>query len=240
MQLKIYKDNNELSANAARQIIDLVKQKPNAALCLAAGDTPRLTYRMTADMAASEQVDFSKVTFIGLDEWVGIPPENAGSCKYFLYHNVFDLLQIKESQIHVFNALSNDLDNECTKMDATIGLVGGIDLMLVGIGMNGHIGFNEPGVSFDLYSHYIDLDETTQKVGQKYFSETTKLPQGITLGLRHFLEARQGILIANGAKKAEVIKKAVQEPVTNQLPASIIQQHVNGWVMVDEEAASLL
>lgn len=236
MLLKIYRDYNELSANAAAQIIELVKRKPNAVLCLAAGDTPRLTY----EMVAKEKVDFSNVTFIGLDEWVGIPPENEGSCHYFLYNNLFKPLQIAEKQIHVFDALTDDLAGECKKMDKVIMEAGGIDLILVGIGMNGHIGFNEPGVSFDLYSHVIDLDENTQKVGQKYFREAMTLKNGITLGLKHFLEADTAILLANGTKKAGVIQKAVNGALTNELPASIIQKHKNGWVMLDEEAASLI
>lgn len=240
MQLKIFSDYNELSAHAAGEIIDLVKRKPDAVLCLAAGDTPRLTYEMVAKKAAAQKVDFSKVTFIGLDEWVGIPPENEGSCNYFLYNNLFTPLQIPGTQIHLFDALSDDLAAACKKMDTTVLQAGGIDLMLVGIGMNGHIGFNEPGVAFDLYSHVIDLDENTRQVGQKYFREAMPLRKGITLGLQHFLEAGTAIVIANGIKKSGVIQKAVNGPVTNELPASIIQKHPNGLVMIDEEAASLI
>ena len=105
-------------------------------------------------------------------------------------------------KIHLFNALADDLAGECKKMDGVVAKAGGIDLMLVGIGMNGHIGFNEPGVSFELYSHVIDLDENTQKVGQKYFFEEMKLQKGITLGLQHFLEAGTAIVLANGIKKS--------------------------------------
>jgi glucosamine-6-phosphate isomerase len=240
MLLKIYRDYNELSADAAGEIVDLVKRKPDAVLCLAAGDTPRLTYEMVAKKAGSQKVDFSKVTFIGLDEWVGVSPENEGSCHYFLYNNLFTPLRISATQIHLFNALTDDLAAACKKMDTTVLQAGGIDLILVGIGMNGHIGFNEPGVSFDLYSHVIDLDENTQQVGQKYFREAVPLRKGITLGLQHFLEADTAILIANGIKKSGVIQKAVNGPLTNELPASIIQKHRNSLVMVDEEAASLI
>lgn len=240
MQPKIFSDYTELSAKAAGEIIDLVRRKPDAVLCLAAGDTPRLTYEMVAKTAGAQKVDFSKVTFIGLDEWVGIPPENEGSCQYFLYNYLFTPLHVPGAQIHLFNALTDDLAAACKKMDTTIQQAGSIDLMLVGIGMNGHIGFNEPGVAFDLYSHVIDLDENTQQVGQKYFREAMPLRKGITLGLQHFLEADTAILIANGIKKSGVIQKAVNGPVTNELPASIIQKHRNGLVMLDDEAASLI
>jgi glucosamine-6-phosphate isomerase len=239
MELQIYKDYAELSDKTADLIIEQVKQKPNSVLCLAAGDTPKLTYENVVKKAAEQKVDFSRCTLVGLDEWVGIRPVNPGSCHFFLRHHLFDPLQLASSQIYTFNALSNVFE-ECRKMDELIKSKGGIDLMLVGIGLNGHIGFNEPGVSFDLYSHVVDLDETTQSVGQKYFAEKTALPRGITLGLKHFHRARKAILIANGQKKAAIIQKAVQGPVHVDIPASIIQEHLNGWVMLDEEAASLI
>src|SRR5438045_858479 len=125
-------------------------------------------------------------------------------------------------------------------MDDYIFHHGPIDLMIVGIGMNGHIGFNEPGISFSLYSHIADLDETTTTVGQKYFDSPAKLKQGLTLGLRHLLESRKLILLANGRKKAEVIQKTVEGKVSNNFPASIVQQHPNCVLMIDEEAGALL
>lgn len=240
MELKIYKDYQHLSEAASDLIIDTIKQNPHAVICLASGDTPRLTCRLFVEKVTDDDVDLSKVTFIGLDEWVGIPLENEGSCHYFFQHELFEQLTLQHSQIHLFDALSNDLANECARMDKIIHEKGGIDLMVVGIGMNGHIGFNEPGLSFDNYSHVIDLDETTVSVGQKYFSAAAILHKGITIGLKHLTESREVILLANGAKKAEVIKSTVEGEVTNAFPASIMQTHANGLVMVDEEAAGLL
>jgi galactosamine-6-phosphate isomerase len=240
MQLNIYKDYNTLSLHAATEIIDVVKKKPDAVLCLAAGDTPRLTYSLMAKKAADEKVDFTRCTFIGLDEWVGIPPENEGSCHFYLQSHLFKPLHISSPQIHLFNAMSEDPIQECRTMDKIISEKGGIDLMLVGVGMNGHIGFNEPGVLFDNYSHVIDLDATTQSIGQKYFNQPASLQKGITLGLKHLLQAGKVILIANGIKKAEVIRKALEEEINTAMPASIIQTHPQGMVMIDEEAGSLL
>ena len=125
-------------------------------------------------------------------------------------------------------------------MDKFIGEKNGIDIMLVGIGMNGHIGFNEPGASFVNLSHVIELDEITKSVGQKYFTEKMELGKGITIGFKHLLNAKKVFLMANGSKKAEVIKKTVERPVTENFPASIMQQHENGVILVDDEAASLL
>ncbi|MFC0772613.1 glucosamine-6-phosphate deaminase [Terrimonas alba] len=240
MELKVYPGYTALSDAAADETIELIKGKPNAVICFASGDTPRLTCQLLVQKAKSQQVDTGKIVFIGLDEWVGIPLSNEGSCHYFFRHEVFEPLSLLPAQTHLFDAMSNNLDNECRKMDTIIAKNGGIDLMIVGIGMNGHIGFNEPGVSFHNYSHVIDLDETTLMVGQKYFKTTVALQQGITLGLQHLLESRKAILIANGNKKAEVIKKTVEGKVTNKFPASIMQIHLNGFVMVDEGAASLL
>lgn len=240
MQLNVYKDYDTLSRHAADEIIELVKRKPEAVLCMASGDTPRLTCTLMVKKALDEKVDFTRCTFIGLDEWVGIPPENEGSCHYFFRHLVITPLHLAPEQIYLFDALAKDLVHECKTMDEIIERKGGIDLMLVGIGMNGHIGFNEPGVSVDLYAHVIDLDEETQAVGQKYFRSQTSLAQGITLGLGHLLEARRVMLLANGIKKAEVIRKALEEAITPHLPASIIRNHHNGCVMLDEGAASAL
>ena len=240
MQLHICENYEALSAEAATEIIELVKQKPHAVLCLASGDTPRLTYAMTAKMATDDSVDFTRCTFIGLDEWMGIPPDNEGSCHYFLQHQVFEPLNISNDRIHLFDGLSANPEEECRKMDKIISDKGGIDLMVVGIGMNGHIGFNEPAESFGQYSRVVELGESTKLVGQKYFRQQTSLARGITLGLNHLLESKKAILVANGTKKADVIRKALKEKITPHLPASILRNHSNGLVILDRAAASML
>ncbi|WP_152267625.1 6-phosphogluconolactonase [Agriterribacter humi] len=240
MQLTIFKDYNALSQQAADEIIALVKRKPDAVLCLASGSTPLLTCQLLTEKALTQNIDFSRCIFIGLDEWVGIPPENEGSCAFFFHNQVFKQLNFSSSRIHLFNALSENLARECETMDNVIVENGGIDLMLVGVGMNGHIGFNEPGVSFDLYAHVAKLDETTTSVGQKYFREATELRQGITLGLKHLLESKKVLMLANGNKKAAIIQRAIEGEITNQLPASIIRRHPNSTVMIDEDVAAML
>ena len=240
MQISIYQDYEALSWHAADTIMEFVGQHPGAVLCLAAGDTPRLAYQLIAESAAEGKADFRRCTFVGLDEWVGIPPETEGSCHYFLRRHLFDPLQIPEDAIHLFDGLSDDLDYECKKMNEIISAKGGIDLMLVGVGINGHIGLNEPGVSPHLYAHVVELDSATQTMGQKYFKQQTPLTRGITLGLKHLLEARKVILIANGTRKAEIIRQALEGPVTPDLPASIIRMHRDSRVMLDEAAAAAL
>jgi galactosamine-6-phosphate isomerase len=240
MKVTIYKDYEALSEAAAAIMINAIKQKPAAVLCLASGHTPLLTCQLFVKKVVAEKINLSQVTILSLDEWVGVTPENKGSCHHFFYTTVFNPLQLSPNQFHVFNALADDLQNECAKMDTIIADRGGIDLMIVGIGMNGHIGFNEPGVSFTNYSHVIDLDETTIAIGQKYFTEATTISKGITIGLQHLMNAKEVLLLANGSKKAGVVKQTIEGPVTKNFPASIMQQHSNGSILIDEEAASLL
>jgi galactosamine-6-phosphate isomerase len=240
MEIKIYKDYEALSDSTSDEILEAVKKNPTATLCLASGDTPRLAYSLAANKASTNGVDFSRCTFVALDEWLDIPPDNTGSCQFFLRHLLFDPLHIPETNIHFFDALSADPQEECKKMNDVISRQGGIDLMVIGIGMNGHVGFNEPGQSFEQYAHVVDLDETSKMVGQKYFQESTRLSKGLTLGLRHMLEAKKVLLIASGLKKAEIIKKTIEEQIGPRIPSTSIRSHANSYVMVDEEAASAL
>lgn len=240
MQTAIFESPEKLAHEASRKIIELVSLKPNAVLCLAGGETPRLTYQYLTAAAQKRNIDFSAVQWISLDEWVGIPPSNPGSCFYFLQQALFTPLAVNPSNIHFFDAMTADLLVECERINAKINHWQGIDLILVGIGMNGHIGFNEPGVDAALAAHVIELDAVTQQVGQKYFTENTCLQKGITLGISQLMQARIAILIAAGVNKASVIKKAVEEPLSKWVPASYIQAHANAWVMLDAGAASAL
>jgi galactosamine-6-phosphate isomerase len=240
MQVRIFKDNPALSVYAADEMLTLLKENPSAVICMASGDSPALTCGLFVKKAITEKIDVSKFFFIGLDEWVGLPPGMAGSCRHDFQQRIIAPLDLSSSQYHFFNAMADDLKNECAAMDKIIRDKGGIDLMVVGIGMNGHIGFNEPGTDFNLLSHVTELDETTIRVGQKYFSQPVTLKKGITLGPAHLMAARKVFMLANGTGKAPVIKKAVEEKISPALPASIMQQHSNGFILVDEEAGSLL
>jgi glucosamine-6-phosphate isomerase len=240
MTITVFDNAEMLAEKAARIIIDLVVYKPNAVLCLAGGETPRLTYAHLTALAKSEKINFSGVEFVSLDEWVGIPPSNTGSCYYFLNETVFEILGVQKEKIHFFNSMANNLPAECERINSIISELGGIDLMLVGVGMNGHIGFNEPGIAADLFAHVVDLDITTQQVGQKYFSSNTALSKGISLGMAQFMQSDTVLLLATGSKKAAIIKKALQENISAVIPASYIRAHQNAFVLLDSEAAGLL
>lgn len=240
MEVLVFKDYEALSAAAANQMLDLIRSDPYAVLCLASGSSPLRAYQCFADAVQKEQLDCSKCTIIALDEWLGVSPEDSGSCHYFLSENLLNPLNIPTRNVHLFDGLTTDPEAECEKINRFITQIGGIDLMIVGVGMNGHIGFNEPGTPTDNYAHVIDLDEITRTVGQKYFDKPTLLQKGITMGLRNLLEAKKAILMANGSKKAEIIHKTVEGKVSTELPSSIMQNHTNALIMIDEEAAGKL
>lgn len=240
MRILRFKNYEELSGYAADFIVDSIKNKPNLVLCMASGSTPALTCDLLVQKLKEEQVDSSKFTFLGLDEWVGLPPTNTGSCHFFFHKRIFEPLQLSSSQYFLFNALANDLESECAKMDKVIADKGGIDIMIVGIGMNGHIGFNEPGTSFTALSHVAELDEITKSVGQKYFDGPVELAKGITIGFGHLMNTKKVFLMANSSNKAEVIKKTIEGPVTENFPASIMQKNNDGYILIDEAAGSLL
>jgi galactosamine-6-phosphate isomerase len=235
-----FRNYEELSAYAANEIANAIRENPTITLCMASGHTPALTAELLAKQLLAEKIDYSQITFLGLDEWVGLPKENEGSCHYFFRTKLFEPLQLQSSQYFLFDAMADDLGAACKKMDSIIADKGGIDIMLVGIGMNGHIGFNEPGTPFNKLCHIAELDDTTKTVGQKYFKEKTVLHQGITIGLGHLMNAKKVFLKADGKRKAGVIQKTVEGEITESFPASIMQQHANGFVIIDEEAASLL
>jgi glucosamine-6-phosphate deaminase len=235
-----YSDYNTLSRAGADLILKVLRVKPEGLICIASGDTPKgVCDCLVADVRAGK-ADFSNCTFVGLDEWVGMDEHDEGSCKHFIYGSLFVPLGLRPEQIVYFDAKAADLEAECAGVNAFIESRGGLDVMLLGVGMNGHLGLNEPGTPFDAYAHVSELDETTKTVGQKYFARKTLLSRGVTLGLRHFQEAGLPILMANGARKAEIIQKALQGPVSTEIPASIVQTLPHALALLDVAAAEKL
>lgn len=240
MKMIVSENYDAMSEQAARLIIEYVNRKPDALICLAAGSTPLGTFARLREAAAQKDISFESCRFVSLDEWVGLDGKTEGSCKMTLYDHFFAPLAIREDQIQFFDGLSTDLQKECDKMDAFISNHGRVDLFLLGVGMNGHLGFNEPGVSFELLSHVIDLDMVTKTVSVKYFDEQLDLKQGITIGIGHMMKAETVIVIADGSKKADIIAKSFQGEVTNEVPASALQLHPNVFLCLDEPAARLM
>ena len=238
MKILTHKNYDEMCRAAADIIVNQVKQKPDSLFCLTSGDTPAGIYKLLVRYANEGKVDFSQCYFVGLDEWVGMDKNDAGSCTNFLYETFFTPARINPAQMMVFDAKAANLDASCAAMDSFIKARGPLAIMLVGVGMNGHIGLNEPGVDFNSYAHHSPLAPITIEVGQKYFKQQTKLTEGITLGLKHLQEANIPMLLASGSKKAPIIAKALQGSVTNEVPASIFQTLESAYVMLDEDAAA--
>ncbi|WP_435355155.1 glucosamine-6-phosphate deaminase [Emticicia sp. SJ17W-69] len=238
MQIQTFQNPEQLAIHTAQFIIDLVRNNPKATLILTSGDTPVLTYKKIVELA--QPADFEEVTIIGLDEWVGIPATSEGSCRYIVEENLLKPLKIGPKQYTFFDSISNDLQAECERVDKLLFEKGGADLIIVGVGVNGHIGLNEPGTSFDNYCHVSDLAEITITVGQKYFTENTTLTQGITIGLKHLLEAKSAILIATGERKADILKETVEQEPNTELPATVFKLHSNSYIWLDEAAAKLI
>jgi glucosamine-6-phosphate isomerase len=240
MKVNIFSTYNEMSAATADFLIAHVLQKPNALLCLASGDTPTGTLKNLVNAAQQHQADFSQSDFVGLDEWVGMDKSIEGSCQHYIYTNFFDLLKIPQEKIKFFNAKAHDLRAECRVIDKFIADKDQIDLLLVGVGVNGHIGLNEPGSAFDTLCHVVPLAESTKKGAEKYFNDSKVLKEGITIGLAHMLKAKTVIVIASGAKKSAIIRQIIEGPVTESVPGSVLQRHPNVHFFIDQEAASAL
>ncbi len=240
MELIRFKDHAQLSGYVAGEVVTALQKKPSLTICLASGHTPALACELLVEQLLQQQVNYSGLFLLGLDEWVGLGAETEGGCQHFFRKKLVEPLQLRETQYHFFNALNSSLEQECAGMDAVIAQRGPIDIMIVGIGMNGHIGFNEPGTPFTSLSHSIQLAEITKTIGKKYFTGNVPLEKGITIGLGHLMNSHTVYLMANGAQKAGVIQQAVTGPVSPSFPASIMQIHGNGFVLVDEEAGTLV
>ena len=240
MKIKVYRNHDEMSRAAADLIADYVRKEPAALLCLPSGDTPTQIFEFLKQDVVEGKVHFNDCSFVGLDEWAGMSESDESSCRHYMDQNLFKPLAVEPNRVHFFNGASPDLDQECRRINEFIRDRGPIDLMMVGLGLNGHVGLNEPGVNFEWYSHISNLDEKTKSTAQKYFKEETYLTCGITLGPRHLLESKVAVLIASGAKKAEIVAQALEGKIDNEVPASIIQRHPNAYVFLDGDAAGSL
>ena len=237
MNVEIVEDYQALSATVAQSIIDTLKRKPDALICIAGGDTPLGVFDELVHAHQQGQVDFSRAAFVGLDEWLGLGKADKGSCREMVWGHFFNHLPLREHQICFFDGLTTDPAQECRRVDDYIAAHHGIDILVLGIGMNGHIGFNEPGVAIDTDCHIVNLDEVTQAVSVKYFDRQRSVKQGISLGMKTILAAKAIILMASGEKKARIIAQTVQADINAALPATLLKPHPQLRVIVDKPAA---
>lgn len=231
------KNYEELSRQAANLIVAQVQLKPNAVLGLATGGSPVGAYEVIQKRYEQGDVDFSEVTTINLDEYRGISRAHEQSYWHFMHEHLFDHVNVPEDHIFVPDGENLNGEEVCRAYEKVIRQAGGIDLQLLGIGLDGHIGFNEPADHFEMDTHLVDLTESTIEANKRFFANREEVPrQAYTMGIRSIFQAKKIVLIANGAGKADILRQAFTGPVTPQIPASILQLHSDVTLIADEEA----
>ena len=243
MRIVIRKNYEEMSKTAAEIVSSLIKRKPDCILGLATGSTPIGLYKELIRMHKEENLDFSNVKTFNLDEYYGLSPTHPQSYRYFMDENLFNHINIKKENTNIPDGLTkiDEIDNFCENYEKTIKESGGIDLQILGIGRDGHIGFNEPGSPLTSKTRLVALNKQTIKDNSRFFEKIEDVPKfALTMGIGTILEAKEIILLANGKKKSEIIAEAIEGPVTSMVSASFLQFHNRVTVIIDEEAGSLL
>ena len=237
--MKIYKakDYKDMSRKAANIISAQVIMKPNCVLGLATGSTPIGTYDQLVEWYNKGDLDFSEVTTVNLDEYKGLPRTNDQSYYYFMHQHLFDRVNIDPERTNVPNGMEPDAEKECGRYEELIRSLGGVDLQLLGLGHNGHIGFNEPAADFAVTTHGVDLTESTIEANKRFFESEDDVPrQAYTMGIKNIMQAKKILIVVNGENKADIVERAFFGPVTPEVPASILQLH-NDVTLVGDEAA---
>ena len=235
------KDYQDMSRKAANIISAQITLKPNCVLGLATGSTPEGLYAELIRRYENGDLDFSLVSSVNLDEYRGLSPENDQSYRYFMHKNLFDHVNIRPEDTFVPDGLDPDADHACARHEEAIRSLGGIDLQLLGLGNNGHIGFNEPDSVFEKETHCVNLTQSTIDANARFFSSKEDVPtQAYTMGIGTIMLAKKILVIVNGEKKADIVAKAFFGPVTPEVPASILQMHPDVTVVGDEAAFSKL
>ncbi|WP_066506762.1 glucosamine-6-phosphate deaminase [Abyssisolibacter fermentans] len=241
MKIIVVDNYNEMSKKAANIIASCIVLKPNSVLGLATGSTPLGVYKELIKLYENSDVDFSNVCTFNLDEYYGITKDNDQSYSYYMKENFFKHVNLKEENTHIPDGTCKNVDTMCQSYEDIIKQHGGIDVQILGIGQNGHIGFNEPDDKFVADTHLVKLKEDTVNANSRFFETIEDVPkEAVSMGIKAIMKAKKIILIANGINKAEAIYKTIKEDVTPEVPASILQFHSDVTVIVDKEAASKL
>ncbi len=239
MRLYRAKDYNDMSRKAANIISAQIILKPDCVLGLATGSTPIGTYQQLIARYQEGDLDFSQVRTANLDEYRGLTRDNDQSYYYFMYHNLFKEVNIDMANTNIPDGTNPDSAAEAARYDQVIRDLGGVDLQLLGMGHNGHIGFNEPGDAFDKGTHCVDLQPSTIEANKRFFASIDDVPkQAYTMGIQTIMSARKILLLVSGAEKAEILHKALCGPITPHVPASVLQLHNDVTVVADEAALS--
>lgn len=240
MNVIVVNNFDRMSEEAAKLLVAQVRTKPGSVLGLATGSTPLGVYKLLAEYHQAG-VDFSRVITFNLDEYIGLAPDHPQSYRYYMEENLFSKINIKQENTHVPSGIAPDLEAECRRYEEAIRQAGGIDLQLLGIGSNGHIGFNEPGTPFDSTTQIVDLTESTIRDNSRFFDSPDEVPtQAVSMGIKSIMQAKSIVLIASGGSKADAVCAAVHGPVTPEVPASVLQLHPSVTIVVDQAAGGRL
>ena len=229
-----------LSKQAAKDTAQIMKAATKPLICVASGDSPVGLYKELVHKNETENLDVNNWFFVGLDEWLGMNKTDEGSCQYYVDQQLFQPLKVNGEHICFFDGRVANPQQECSKTEAFIQQHGGIDVAIIGLGLNGHIGMNEPHTPASKRTHIADIDALTAQTGQKYFKEQRTLSQGITLGLATLFEAKNIFLIVSGGRKAAIIKQVLEGEISEAVPASLLRNHPGFTVYLDAEAAQML
>lgn len=241
MNLIIAENYYEMSKLAAKQIKDVINNKPNAIVGLATGSSPIETYKELIKMNKAKEIDFSEVITVNLDEYVGLGEKDPQSYRYFMNENLFNHINIKKENTFVPNGLAKDIEEETKNYDKRIDELGGIDIQVMGIGSNGHIAFNEPSDFLISSTHLTHLAESTINANSRFFDSIDEVPKtAITIGLGPIMKAKKILLLVNDESKADAIKEVLNGKITTKNPGTILQMHRDVTIIIDKKIASLI
>ncbi|WP_373893392.1 glucosamine-6-phosphate deaminase [Virgibacillus natechei] len=237
MEIIKVKDYEEMSEKGCSLLMNKIQQLENPVLGLATGSTPEGLYQKLIEKNQQNEVSFKNVSTFNLDEYVGLEKTDSNSYDYYMNEKLFNHIDIQSNNTHVPNGMASDLQKECSSYEEIIRDAQGVDVQILGLGLNGHIGFNEPGTPFSSRTHAVDLDESTREANARFFDSMNDVPmKAITMGIETIMESKSIILLVSGEGKAEAVYKLVNGEVTEDFPASILQNHEHVTIVGDEAA----
>jgi glucosamine-6-phosphate deaminase len=241
MLVEIFSDYESMSDRAFELVLTTVRQKPDAVLGFATGSTPLGLYQRLISAHRDRGLDFSKMTTFNLDEYVGLPPGHEESYHYFMWENLFKHINVTQAHVHIPDGMAEDIEDHCEWYEQRIRKVGGIDVQILGMGVNGHLAFNEPGSSLGSRTRIKRLTSRTREDNARFFGGLDQVPEyAITMGIGTIMEARRILLMVSGKAKARAVKAMLEGPISALVPATIVQLHRWAYVLLDEDAASEL
>ena len=240
MEVRIFNNADEIAVACADIFTELLVSKPESVLGLATGASPVKTYNELIKRCKNGEISFSKVKTFNLDEYCDLPRDDKNSYYTFMHENLFNSVDIKEENVNILDGNAADAEKEAKEFDEKIDNAGGIDIQLLGIGTNGHIGFNEPADSFSDGTFKVKLTDSTIKSNSIYFDDDSMPRYALTMGINSIMKAKKIVLIATGESKADAIKATIDGEVTPQVPASVLKNHPDAILLIDKAAAKLL